>query len=256
MENPVVSGVEEAAAEITIKTVGYGIERARNWYIGYNLLILGMERAGKTSIYNFLWRKLFARDREPTGTTVRPTNSHVFSFEWAGKDGLLELKFRNVGDFSGQIGPDKHAELFVNKMPHLVLIVLDLTQRDESSDTLHGSYERWFERFCAYVADRLKNRPRRARSLDSHLRSMVILLNKSDAIPKNERDNVIRQAKERIRAILKSHLQLYFSQKVEQFPILECCLVSNPRNDDWTFDHTRDSLREVIRKMMLITIPG
>lgn len=246
---------EKVAADIAIRTMGYGVERVRRWYGSYDLLILGMERAGKTSFFNFLRRKLLATDGEPTPPTLDDVNTGVFSFEWTTDQGILGLELRNVGDRSGQVGPNEHAKMFVTRKPHLLVVVLDVTRDDRTSDTLHGSYERWFEWFCSYVAERLMNRPRLARRVHSRLRQMIVLLNKSDALPPHDRDNAIRRAQDSVRAELRTRLRAHLGPKVDQFPILPCSIVRNPQNGR-SPEETASLLQEAVRQMVLSTGVG
>src|SRR5262249_11269275 len=150
---------------------------------------------------------------ETTTPTVDDVNSGVFKFEWATNVGGLTIEFRNVGDTSGQIGPYAHAEMFVSRKPHLLIIVLDLSSRGET-DRLHGSFDRWFEAFCAYVVDRLMARPRLNRRVSSRLRNIIVLLNKADTLEPTTSVAALGDARDRIRQILRDHLGRYFRHEV------------------------------------------
>lgn len=249
-----VTLMEKELAKIAITGTTSIIDRARKWYRSYALLILGQERAGKTALYKFLRSRLLSKDGEPTPPTVEDVNSGIFQFEWTTTDsGTLVIEFRNVGDRSGQIGPHAHAKMLVDKKPHLLMIVLDITARDkDETGKLHASYETWFEYFCTYIGDRLMNRPGLARRVSSRLRNMVILLNKADTLEPKETDAIIREAKTQIRGILRGRLQAYFGGRVHHYPILECSIVSNPKHG--ALGDTVSKLQEVIRQLVTSTI--
>ena len=141
--------------------------------------------------------------------------------------------------------------VFVDTKPHLLIVVLDLSTREET-DHLHGPYQRWFDYFCMYVGDRLMNRPRLARRVASHMRGVIILLNKADTIDPQDPTKIIEQAIGKIRSTLQARLRPYLGGKVDNSPILPCSIVSNPKHG--TVDDTVNRLREVVRQLMNSTI--
>jgi hypothetical protein len=250
--DPLTLAFEKELARITVGGATSLLDRAYKWYSSYDLLILGQERAGKTALYKFLRSRLLSKDGEQTAPTVDDIDSGIIRFEWTTDTGALTLELRNIGDRSGQIGPHAHAQMFVNKKPHLLVIVLDVTASLEEAGRLHASYATWFEYFCTYVGDLLMNHPRRAHKVRSKLHNMVILLNKTDTLDPATADNVIAEATSRIRGILRTRLQHYFGGRVDNFPVLPCSIVSNPRNQ--TSGYTIDKLREAIRQLVTSTI--
>ena len=226
--DPLTATLEKELASIAIKGAGSIIDRAWKWYGSYDLLILGQERAGKTAFYKFLRSKLLSKNGEKTSKTIDPVNSGVFQFEWSTDAGSLALELRNVGDRSGQIGPDLQSQMLIGKKPHLLVVVLDLTavpHDDNDADRVHATYETWFEHFCTSISDRLMNRPRLARKVSGRLRNMVILLNKADKIEADARDESVAVATAQIRAILKTRLSHYFGGRVRHLsnsPVFYC----------------------------------
>jgi len=249
--DPLTAAAEKELAAIAVKGAASAIDRARRWYRSYDLLILGQERAGKTALYRFLRSRLLSKDGEPTPPTVNDVNSGIIEFEWDSPHGPMVLELRNVGDRSGQIGPHQHATMFIRRRPHLLIIVLDVTRVVET-DRLHDSYGRWFEFFCAYVADQLMNRPRLARRVSSRLRNMVILLNKADALDPARANGLLDQARERIQGIIQTRLRAHFGSRVDAFQILPCSIVSNPQFG--SLNDTVDRLKEVVRQLVNSTM--
>jgi len=249
--DPLTGALEKELASIAVKGATSLIDRGRRWYRSYNLLLVGQERAGKTALYKFLWARFLSKDGEPTTPTVDDVNSGVFRFEWQTSGGTLAVDLRNVGDRSGQIGPHHHANLFIDSKPHLLVVVLDVSMQ-EGTDRLHGSYERWFEYFCMYVGDRLTNRPRLARRVNSRLFNLIVLLNKADTLAPPRATTTINEATAKLRTTLQTRLRPYFGGKVDSFPILPCSIVSNPQHG--SADETIARLRDVIRALMNSTI--
>ena len=234
---------EKILTDIAVRGATSLAHRAHKWFTSYDLLILGQERAGKTSFYKFLRQTLLSTDGGLSPPTVDSVNSGIFSFEWQTNTGPLRLEFRNVGDNSGQIGPYKHAELLIHRKPHLLVVVLDLTLR-EDTDRLHGGYGTWFSYFCAYIGDMLMNRPRRARRLNSRLKTMLVVLNKVDVLNPSDADAIVSEAQSKVRTILTTRLSHHLGNRVSNFPIVPCSMVENPRHG--TSQDTIERLRAVI----------
>jgi GTPase SAR1 family protein len=239
--------VTKELASTSVKVAAFGLRKASEWYRGFDILILGQERSGKSTLYNFLRLRLLGQDGVDTDPTVVDVNSGVFSFEWQTDAGPLSLAFRNVGDRSGQIGPHRHAEMLVNKKPHLVIIVLDISS-PEVADQLNASYIQWFRYFCTYINNLLINKERKARKVNSKLRSILVILNKIDKLDPGTATNKIDNAKENIRNIMNQHLSGRFGYRVNYFPILPCVMVENPRHG--TGDETIRTLKDLVRRLV------
>jgi hypothetical protein len=242
--NPTTGLVEKELAGIAVKTVGWGLDRAYKWYQSYTLLIIGPARSGKSTLYRFLKLRLLATQGEDTRPTVAPNDSGLFSFEWKSEDGeVLLLQLRNVSDQSGHDGPFNHAKLFVRKKPHLVIVVLSAESFESPGD--RGD-RRWFELFCARVADLLRN-SKKAKKTSDALRQMVILLNKVDLLDHGAgQEQQLAGYKSQIRDIIKDRLVYSFGTKAEHFDVLPCCMLRGA-ND------TMATLRRVITSLVIAT---
>jgi hypothetical protein len=174
---PVVGALAKAVAGVTVKYVPWAnlIQR----YQSYNLLITGQERSGKSTLYWFLRLNRLGERDEKTPPTVDHEDSGCFLFEWRTEDGgNLSAAFRNVSDQSGQKEPKKLAELIVDQTPHLIIIVLDITAKDDKR--IHSSYRNWLDNLCSHLTNILNSHSWAKSRLIRKLRKIIILLNKVD----------------------------------------------------------------------------
>jgi hypothetical protein len=228
-----VTGAEIAFAgkvlDVTVKAVPWTNIAQR--YRSYNLIIIGQERSGKTTLARFLSRNDLGYRDEDTAPTVDHEDYGCFVFEWKTELGAnLSCAFRNIGDYSGQTEPVKIAKLIANKRPHLVIIVLDITRGDPHAG-IHGSYINWLDNMCSHLAETLMRRPRSRRRLIKRLRQVVILLNKVDCLDPASRDQDVITAEATVRAILRQRLRTIIpDQKLDHFPIRPCSIVRDPLN--------------------------
>jgi len=203
----------------------------RDWQTGtkgFDVLILGQERSGKTTFYSFLRLRILGKDGQQSQPTIDNVNSGVFSFEWTTDNGTFGLAFRNVGDRSGQIGPQEHAKMLIRRRPHLTIIVLDITS-SEVSNKINDSYKSWFEYFCSYVSDLLINRPKVAKRFDNRPKTMLILLNKTDLLLPADLEGKVERATKIVRDTMGLRLTQHLGGRVTYFPILPCSMVENPK---------------------------
>jgi GTPase SAR1 family protein len=226
-----VTGAEVASAA---KILGASV-KAIPWtalvqkYQAYNLIIIGQERSGKTTLTRFLSRKHLGYRDEKIKPTVGHEDTGGRLFQWTTESGgNLSCAFRNIGDYSGQTEPAQIAKMITNKQPHLIIIVLDITKRDPHAG-IHGSYMNWLNDMCEHLADILSRRPLKRRNFVNSLRQVVILLNKVDCLETSERSKIAKETEDNVKDIITDNLRaLIPNQKLNSFAILPCSLVSNP----------------------------
>jgi GTPase SAR1 family protein len=221
----------KAVFDITVKAVPWTNIAQR--YHSYNLMIIGQERSGKTTFYGFLSRHQLGYRDENTKPTVGHDDSGCLIFEWRTQlGGNLSCAFRNIGDYSGQTEPARIARAIVNKKPHLIIIVLDITKRDLHAG-IHGSYMNWLDNMCSHLKDTLNRKPMAKRTVSRKLRQVVILLNKTDCLNPGDRDEIVREAEENIKRILSERLRgVIPDQKLDYFKIRPCSIVRDPLNGE------------------------
>lgn len=247
--DPVGGALTKEAAGLTVKAASWGIQYFHQWYRSYSLLILGQERSGKTTLYEFFKKRLLGERGRTTKPTIDNVDSGIFALEWKTAIGApLLLEFRNVGDRAGQIGPYEHARMLVRNMPHIVVVVLDMTSPAVST-RLNESYAKWFEAFAAEVAETLLNRPKKARKVRARLHQMIVLLNKVDELDPGAKEATLSGVKAELRKTMQGSLRPVFGSKVDHFPILPCSMVGNPLNgtEADTLTMLRDLLEELAR---------
>jgi predicted GTPase len=227
-----ITGAEVAALgkiiDVTVKAVPWTNLVQR--YQSYNLLIIGQERSGKSTLFQFLSRNQLAVRDADTKPTVDHEDSGCLIFQWKTALGAnLACAFRNIGDYSGQTEPVRIAKLIAHKRPHLIIVVLDITKRDPHAG-IHGSYMNWLDSMCSHLAEALMKSPRSRKKLIKKLRQVVILLNKVDCLEPANRETIVSEVTDRVKMILKNNLQnIIPTQKLNYFPIQPCSLVRDPK---------------------------
>ena len=193
-----------------------GIARITSWLRGKEILVVGQERAGKSSFVDYLRHGIIV-DQDVTPKTYDLTASPTFQVK-TGRELALELVVRQAVDVPGQLGPAEHARIAHERRPHGLVLMVNLS-RPLGDDPIQ-SPDAWLEEFCGRYeqlwidSDRRKNR----------LKSLVVVANKLDQIVQQD----LNVHKARYRAALK---RLVFAQgkRLRQMHVKECILVTNPR---------------------------
>jgi GTPase SAR1 family protein len=250
-ETAVGIAVGKAVLDVTVKAVPW--TNFVQYYQSYNLLIIGQERSGKTTLSHFLRLNRLGYRDEKTKATVGHTDSGCFIFQWKTDGGAnLSVAFRNVSDQSGQKEPYELARLIVDKKPNLIIIVLDITTRAESP-RIHDSYTNWLDNLSSHLADLLLSRPRARTKLLKKLRQVVVLINKVDCLEPHEQASILVGAQENVRKILRERLRsLIPDSKLDYFPIIPCCMVRDPLNGskDDTISLLQRVMEDVARSIL------
>jgi hypothetical protein len=156
------------------------LTKVRDWHKGPEILILGQERSGKSTLFEFLTTGRLGKEGDRTQPTKENVNSGVRTCEWMTDTGPKILGLRNIGDRRGN-GPFEHAKYLVKEQPHLAFIVLDISS-PEGSFRLNESFISWFDYFCTYLNEDLINRTNRKKRLYNKLQDIIIILNKIDLL--------------------------------------------------------------------------
>ena len=198
----------KVAIDLVKRPAMSGVARVHTWLTGHEVLVLGPARAGKTSFVDYLQYGVLEPEQE-TAKTLDLRKSATFRLK-IGRDSSLELKVRRAVDVAGQVGPMEHAKIVEERKPHAVVVLLDL-----SAPVTHSAT--WLTDFCKHLDERLRSNP----GAKKRLKTIVFVANKQDALTP---DAAVKRI-ERFRQIVKKHLVLAFSTKVDSIPIMPCILV-------------------------------
>jgi hypothetical protein len=193
-----------------------GIALIKSWVKGKEVLIIGQARAGKTTFRDYLQYGLFEDEKE-TSKTVDIMPSARFNVKM-GRDATLELSVKRALDVPGQIGPIEHANLVIKHRPHAVIIMTDLTRPLQGES--HHSSATWLLEFCKH----LESRWRVKRGRGNRIRSIIIVLNKSDKVDIKKVEN----RRKLFRKITDAELRDARGQMLDEIAIMSCTLVTNP----------------------------
>jgi GTP-binding protein EngB required for normal cell division len=204
------------------------LRKIRDRHTGPEILILGQERAGKSTLYKFLTTGRLGKEEDRTQRTKEDVNSGVCTCEWMTETGSMLLGFRNIGDRRGN-GPFDHAKYLVEEQPHLAFIVLDISS-PEAAPRLNESYTEWFDHFCACLNEDLLNRTNRQKQqFRKKLRNIIIILNKIDLLDSEISSEKIDRAKKFIETKMTSLLEGHLGYKIRHFPVIPLSLIKNPK---------------------------
>ncbi len=205
----------KAGVDVIVRVVPKGFEWIKSWWLGKEFLIVGQARAGKTTFREYFQYGLF-EDIKDTPETADIESSERFDVG-IGRNSALQLIISSAVDIPGQVGAVAHANLVFDRNPHALIIVLDLTT------PLQGKPDRasaaWLTRFCK----RLEVKWRVNRKRSNRLKSIILVMNKADKV----QSQTIDARKQVYLKIIEAELQ-DARGRVEDIPIMPCCIVSNP----------------------------
>ena len=196
------------ALDLVKRPASSGLARVHSWLTGHEVLVLGPARAGKTSFVDYLQYGVLEPQQE-TSKTMDLKKSATFRLK-IGRDSSLELKVRGVIDVAGQIGPIEHAKIVEKRVPHAVVILIDLSAPVTKS-------AEWLSEFCKHLDERLRNNPR----MKKRLKTILFVGNKHDTIT----PDVFARRAESFKRIIKKHLMMAMPTAVDSMPIMPCVLV-------------------------------
>jgi GTPase SAR1 family protein len=203
----------KVAIDLVKRPAMTGLARVHTWLTGNEVLILGPARAGKTSFVEYLRYGVLEPEQE-TATTIETKKSATFRVK-VGRDQSLELKVKRAVDVAGQVGPIEHARLAEERKPHALVVMLDL------SAPLTGVSERasgpWLIEFCKHLDERLRDNA----TMKKRLKTIIFVANKADT----QKPDALTRRIDGFRQILKKHLGMSLTTKVDAIPILPCTLV-------------------------------
>lgn len=144
-----------------------GFKYIKSLLTGKTIIVVGQERAGKTTFLEY-FRYGFFEDEKHTEKTWDVTPSARFDVK-LGRNEILEISVKTVIDVPGQIGAVFQAKEIFQQKPHAILVFMDITR------PLKPSSE-WLREFCK----RLETYWRANKHQRNRVKSIVLVLNKTD----------------------------------------------------------------------------
>jgi GTPase SAR1 family protein len=182
------------------------------YFQGKTIMVVGPEGAGKTTFLEYFRYGHFSGERstEPTLETAEEDRFKVI----VGKTETLELPVKQAVDLSGQSGANNHANAVVERNPHAIVVMSNLTTPQQDA-------EAWLREFCRRLETKWRSEEKKNR-----LKTMIILLNKRDK--PEVTDEIVQQRTTRFREIVDAELRQARGKMSGEVRILPCSIVENP----------------------------
>jgi GTPase SAR1 family protein len=203
----------KVAIDLVKRPAMSGLARVHTWLTGHEVLVLGPARAGKTSFVDYL-RYGVLEPAQQTEKTLNIEKTTTFTVK-IGRDASLELKVKRAVDVAGQVGPIEHARIAERRRPHAVVVLLDLSAPvTGKSDRASGP---WLIEFCKHLDERIRTNAK----MRKRLKTIIFVANKYDS----QSTEAAGKRIEAFRRIVRKHLGMSFSTRVDSIPIMPCTLV-------------------------------
>lgn len=184
---------------------------------GKRLLIVGKERAGKTSFTNYLVHGVLCNEGEQAKTQDIKA-SPTFSVDIGG-NGLLSLTCSNATEIPGQYGAEIQAKMTFEREPDILLVFLDLSTPDLSLQ--------WLRNFCQCFEDQWRS------NTNNKLASLIIVMNKYD----KANPNILTQVREEAAQIVRNNLSYGRGRiPVDNIQLMPCISVNNSEQSKYLDD--------------------
>jgi len=226
--------VAEIGIAIVERAAPSGIKLIRSWIRGKKIVVVGQDRAGKTTFIDYLHYGIFGAERDVPKTT-RVEGTARFDVK-VGRNAALELRVKTVVEVPGPVNAVAHANIVLQQRPHAIIIFTDLTTPAEGeSNRASGA---WLEEFCKRLEELWRAKGRRG----NRTRAIIVVMNKRDKV---EDPQVLDDRRTRFRKILEAELHGARGRMIDEVAIMPCTLVSNPngtREVDRVIEHLARAL--------------
>ena len=150
-----------------ISNIPKGFKYIKSLLTGKTIIIVGQERAGKTTFLDYFQYGFFEDEKDTEKTwDIAPTARFDVKL---GRNEILEISVKTVIDVPGQIGANFQAKEIYRQKPHAILVFMDINR------PLKDSSE-WLTEFCR----RLETYWRTNKRAGNRVKSIVLVLNKTD----------------------------------------------------------------------------
>lgn len=212
-----MSGIEPFAPTIVklggtiISQAPKGFKYIKSLLTGKTIIIVGQERAGKTTFLDYFQYGFF-EDEKDTSKTYDITPSVRFDVK-LGRNEILEISVKTVIDVPGQAGAVLQAKEIYKQKPHAILIFIDVNR------PLKPSSE-WLVEFCK----RLETYWRTNKHKGNRVKSIILVLNKKD----KTNAKIIESRKKAFQKILNAELKEAKGSMMDDVVVIPTAMVNNP----------------------------
>lgn len=188
-----------------------GLQIIKSWWKGKTILIIGQERAGKTTFLDYFQHGIWGEERD-TIRTIRDLPTARFNVK-LGHNETLEFCVTTAIDTAGQSPQFQQAEKIIEKNPNALLIFMDLSKP-------HKSSVEWLEELCR----RIENQWRANKRKRNKIQSIILVMNKKDKVD----TKMIETRKKAFKKILDSELKDARGKMIDDIVIVSTVMVTNP----------------------------
>lgn len=172
-----------------------GLVHGTKWLFKYGrskkILVVGQGRAGKTSLFHYLRKKIiFPCERNLSMTKVAGLEK-MFDFKETAESGAeIEVEVRLARDLSGQSYPDEQAQWVIDDKPNILFVFVRFDQSIKNDESDINNVHYWLNEFFSEIADH-----------PSSLRQLVritFVVSRVDQAPSSEVDDRKKEFKQLI----------------------------------------------------------
>lgn len=224
--------------ELFKHTAPKGIARLRTWLKEKEILVVGPPEAGKTTFIDYLRYGLLESEKKGR-KTYEPKDSANFIIEM-GKSQSLTLYVRNAHEVPGHTGPIFHAQTALDRKPHGIVIIVDLTLPLSGEDSRAGeerTSDGWLKVFCRHLEEQWSVR----RKSWKRLRSLVVVMNKADKVEPER----IKACRNRLEEVVGQELRFVRENLKDPIQILPCVLIKNSKGTELADDVVTSVAKEL-----------
>lgn len=211
--DPGVIGIE-LGVELLTRAAPAGIAWLTQRIRGKKILVVGQPRAGKTSFVTYFQYGVFTDPNLKSPKTRRIKKSAAFTVAM-GNDQALKLQVGKTIDTVGQVSAEEHVRNVMKFKPNAVIVVLDLTSPWRGTNEYSAGL--YLDEFCLHLSERLQ----RNKAMRKKLRTVMVILNKKDAVRTDKVNKWIGYSDKTI----QNRLTPGYGARTNDIPIMPCTLV-------------------------------
>jgi hypothetical protein len=135
--------------------VVYGAKWLMRYGRSKNILIVGQARAGKTSLFRYMQKRVIYGCNEDIPMTRTADKESMFRYQEKTEAGEIDVEVRLARDLSGQTYPDQQAKWFLGDKPHILFVFVRFDQSLEEDVNDINNVRYWVGEFFSEISDQL-----------------------------------------------------------------------------------------------------